>query len=324
MRTAIGIDIGGTNVQLGLVNTGGELTCKEQFKVADVTDSLFFLNRLFAIITNFLQQSEHPISGIGIGSPGANIKTGHIEKASNLPWNNLSIVPALCTKFGMPVYLTNDANLFAIGEKHYGKAGDLNDFAVLTLGTGVGGGFYSSGTLLQGRDGLAGEVGHVTVERDGRMCACGRKGCLERYVSASGVVVTTNELILGSHIPSILRTEEKLTAELVANAAINGDELAGRVFELTGEVLGRALADLVAYLNPEAIFLAGGLAKAGDLLFLPTVRSFKQSLLDIYPSEILITSSSIHEDHAGVMGAAALVWDANTYFKQIKSPITEL
>ena len=325
MKAAIGIDIGGTNVRVGLVLELGEVIHQSRIEVATHTEGELFLNQLIRTVHEFLAFSEDlKILGIGIGSPGANIEEGIIERASNLPWKRLPIVERLSSHFDLPVFLTNDANLFAIAEKGYGHASQMTDFLAVTLGTGVGGGVYASDQLVTGANGLAGEVGHVIYERNGRSCKCGRQGCLERYVSASGVVETAKEYILAKEYPSELYgvPEHLISAQLVADSAKDGDVLAMKVFQETGKILGEALADFVAVLNPEAIFLSGGLSNSGDLLLKPTRASFSKSLLSIYPNEPAIRTSAIPDNDAGVLGASALVWE---YSKKLnESSLTEI
>lgn len=325
MKAAVGIDIGGTNIKMALVSPKGKLLKTSQLPVKScLTETRLFseLRNTLSTLTDGLSGLE--LTGIGIGSPGANIKEGVIEKASNLPWEKLPVVEFLNQTFDVPTYLINDANLFAVGEKVFGAARHLNDFVVITLGTGVGAGIYSNGSLQQGRDGLAGEFGHVIIKPNGRACHCGRNGCLERYTSASGLVLSCRKILdKNPHIPSTLKKlpKQQLTAIQIMNAACAGDTVALNAFRNTGKILGRALADLAAYLNPEVIFLAGGLSKAGHYLFEPTIKSFNKNLLNIYPKAIPVKSGSIPDDQAGVLGAAALVWEAQGQLERINPSV---
>lgn len=305
MSAAIGIDIGGTNARVGLVSESGEVLRQKRLKVAAFPEATMFLNALTQTISEVA--AAETILGIGVGAPAANSKRGVIEKASNLPWQELPIVAALSAAFRVPVRLTNDANLFAIGEGIFGNAKEMTDFVVVTLGTGVGAGIFSNGQLVEGKDGLAGEVGHTIYERNGRPCLCGRQGCLERYASVSGLMLTVSQLLAENKLSTSLKNES-LTAEQVALAASQGDALAQRAFDLTGQALGESLADVVACLNPEAMFLAGGLTNAGVLILEPTRRSFQRSLLAIYPRTIPLLPSALPEAHAGILGAAALAF----------------
>ncbi len=317
MNAAIGIDIGGTNVQVALVREDGRVLDQHRLDVASVTDTDHFLTHIFSIIQRFQAvDSNLELIGIGVGSPGANTHTGTIEKAANLPWKTVPIVSFLQSKLDLPVFLTNDANLFAIGEKVFGRAKGMEDFLVITLGTGVGAGIYTNGHLLSGKDGLAGEVGHTIYQRNGRPCKCGKQGCLEQYTSATGFLLTVRQLLKENKLETTLSPDQLFTAEEVAKAALQGDRLALRAFELTGQILGEALADLAACLNPEAIFISGGLTKAGELILEPTSLSFQSNLLAIYPRPIPLLKGSLPEDTAGVLGAAALVWEFNYSSKQ--------
>ena len=249
------------------------------------------------------------LAGIGIGAANGNYFSGCIENAANLPWKGVvKIVEAFEKQFGVPVFLTNDANAAAIGEMVYGGAKGMTDFIEITLGTGLGSGIVTSGKMLYGHDGFAGECGHVIVERGGRDCGCGRKGCLETYVSATGVVRTATELLAKRNIDSELRSipNSELTALKVSQAANRGDAIAKEVFEFTGEMLGRALADFVAITSPQAIFLFGGLVKAGEILFEPVRRAMEANMLNIFKNKVQVLPSQLGDD-AAILGSAALV-----------------
>lgn len=321
MNVAVGIDIGGTSVTVALVDRQGGVVCSERIPVKSIGTIDLFTQILTDCIEKLRTSHQIELIGIGIGSPGANIHRGVIEKTANLPWENVPVVEILRLRFQVPVFLTNDANLFALGEKAFGGASALEDFVVVTLGTGVGAGIYCGGALLLGRDGLGGEIGHVIIEKDGRSCGCGRRGCLERYVSAGGLVQTAREMLDSDSEPSLLHVlpADEMDAGLISEAAASGDKVALEIFNYTGELLGKSLADLVTYLNPEAIFLGGGLAQAGPVLFEPTIRSFEAHLLGIYSRPIPIMPCAIPGDQAGVIGAAALVWSHLTPSEQIET-----
>jgi glucokinase len=212
--------------------------------------------------------------------------------------------------FDVPVFLTNDANAAAIGEMIFGGAKNMNDFIVITLGTGLGSGIVANGKLVYGHDGFAGELGHTTVNYNGRQCGCGKKGCLETYASATGIKRTIFKLLADSLEPSELRSVcfNDLTAEMITKAAKKGDKIALDAFEYTGSILGRKLAESVAYTSPEAIFLFGGLAKAEDFILEPTRRHMEANLLPIYKTKIKVVLSGMTEVNAAVMGSAALAW----------------
>ena len=247
-----------------------------------------------------------------VGAPNGNYYKGTIEFAPNLPWKGVIPLAALFEdKLGIPTALTNDANAAAIGEMTYGAARGLRDFIMITLGTGVGSGIVVNGQLVYGHDGFAGELGHVIVERDGRICGCGRKGCLETYCSATGVARTAREFLVARSEPSLLREipAEEIVSKDVYDAAIKGDKLALEIFEYTGNILGRALADFIAFSSPEAIILFGGLAKSGDLIMKPIQKAMDENVLKIYAGKTKLLLSQLKDADAAVLGASALGWE---------------
>lgn len=310
MKLSVGIDIGGTNTAFGLVDESGRIVARGNISTRNNADFQDYVNQVSDGIRQLLGQTNGAeLSGIGIGAANGNYFSGCIENAANLPWKGLvKIVEAFKNQFGVPVFLTNDANAAAIGEMVYGGAKGMTDFIEITLGTGLGSGIVTGGKMLYGHDGFAGECGHVIVERGGRDCGCGRKGCLETYVSATGVVRTATELLAKRNINSELRSipNSELTALKVSQAAARGDSIAREVFEFTGEMLGRALADFVAITSPQAIFLFGGLAKAGEILFEPTRRAMEANMLNIFKNKTQVLPSQLG-DNAAILGASALV-----------------
>ena len=253
------------------------------------------------------------IKGIGAGCPNGNYYTGNIEFAPNLPWKG--IVPfadKLADAFGVPAVITNDANAAAVGEMTYGAARGMKNFIMITLGTGVGSGIVIDGKIVYGHDGFAGELGHVNVVRDnGRLCGCGRTGCLEAYTSATGVARSAREILEKSTAKSLLRNipTETITSKDVFDAAAAGDEVAKEIFNYTGKILGEAFADFVAFSAPEAIVLFGGLAKAGDLILNPVVENMEKNLLNIWKGKVKILFSTLKDADAAVLGASALAWE---------------
>ncbi|MBO7144936.1 MAG: ROK family protein [Salinivirgaceae bacterium] len=310
MKLSAGIDIGGTNSAFGLVDDNGKIVARGNISTRNNSDFQDYANQVSDGIRQLLGQiNGAELSGIGIGAANGNYFSGCIENAANLPWKGLvKIVEAFKNQFGVPVFLTNDANAAAIGEMVYGGAKEMTDFIEITLGTGLGSGIVTGGKMLYGHDGFAGECGHVIVERGGRDCGCGRKGCLETYVSATGVVRTATELLAKRNIDSELRSipNTELTALKVSQAANRGDAIAKEVFEFTGEMLGRALADFVAITSPQAIFLFGGLAKAGEILFEPVRHSMEANMLNIFKNKTQVLPSQLGDD-AAILGSAALV-----------------
>ena len=311
----IGIDVGGTNTVAGIVNKRGEIVASSSIKTSKHEDIEDYMIELSALIHALLEQngiSKSQIRGIGVGAPCANYHTGCIEAAANLRWKGvIPFAKLLETRVGIPVTLTNDANAAAIGEMMYGAARGMKDFILITLGTGVGSGIVSNGQLVCGHDGFAGELGHVTIRRDGRSCGCGRSGCLETYTSATGVMRTAQELLEKSSDHSMLRNipVTEITSKDVFDAAIAGDQMAIDIFEHTGEILGEAFADFVAFSSPEAIILFGGLSKAGDIIMKPIRTSMEKNLVSIYQNKVKLLFSELPENDAAILGASALGWE---------------
>lgn len=307
---SIGIDLGGTNTSVGLVNRNGTVNEQITFNTA-TPDPNQWVDRIIDNINSMLSKhkAENKIAGIGIGAPCANILTGSIEAATDLPWPSpIPLVEMVRSKTRYPVKITNDANAAAIGEMIYGEAKHLKNFIVLTLGTGVGAGVVVDGHLLSGKNGFAGELGHVTFPfAVGRSCGCGREGCLQTIASAKGIIATTKKFLEEKTSDSLLRNipVDDLTSKKVAEAALIGDSIAKDVFEFTGNCLGKAIAEFAAFTDPEKIILFGGVSKAGDLLLRPLRRSFSENVLHLYKNTDIVVSS-IPESQAAVLGAAAL------------------
>lgn len=312
----IGIDVGGTNTVVGIVDKRGQILCSGSLKTAKHANVEDYLDELSQIIEDVIKDiaAKDEIKGIGAGTPNGNYFTGSIEFAPNLRWKGvIPFAQMLEDRVGIPVALTNDANAAAIGEMTYGAARGMKDFIVITLGTGVGSGIVVNGQMVYGHDGFAGELGHVIMRRtNGRMCGCGRAGCLEAYTSATGVARTAREYLeLKQDAQTLLRNIpiDDINSKDVFDAAIAGDEMAKEIFRFTGEMLGEAFADFVAFSSPEAIILFGGLAKAGDLIMNPIRESMERNLLSIFKNKVKLIFSELKESDAAVLGASALGWE---------------
>ena len=310
----VGIDIGGTNTVFGIVDARGTIIASGavktqvyptvQEKAAEECKNILPLNIENAAV--------YKINGIVIGAPNGNYYTGTIEFAPNLPWKGvLPLASMFEERLGIPTALTNDANAAAVGEMTYGAARGMKDFIMITLGTGVGSGIVINGQVVYGHDGFAGELGHVIVRRDGRICGCGRKGCLETYCSATGVARTAREFLAARTDASLLRNipAESIVSKDVYDAAVQGDKLAQEIFEFTGNILGEALADAIAFSSPEAIILFGGLAKSGDYIMKPITKAMENNLLNIYKGKTKLLVSELKDSDAAVLGASALAWE---------------
>jgi len=312
-QVVLGIDIGGTNTVFGLVDEKGKCYLKNQIPTEAQLSADFLFSRLFdSFNAEFEQiQTDFELVGIGLGAPSANIFKGTIESPSNFNWGHVDAVNLIQKYYDLPVLVTNDANIAAIGEMMYGAAQNINNFILITLGTGLGSGIVVDGNIVYGKDGFAGEIGHTIIEENGRSCNCGRKGCLETYVSASGICRTVFELLSLYNDNSVFRkySFNSLTSKHIQQAALEGDKIANLAFEITGAKLGMALANSIAHLSPEAIILFGGLALSGDLIINPTKIHLEKNLLPIYKGTVKILSSSLMEsENAAILGAAALIW----------------
>lgn len=313
----IGLDLGGTNSVFGIVDQRGEIKVTTAIKTQgyeNVEDYVKASVDALQVIIDQVGGIEN-IKAMGIGAPNGNFYKGTIEYAPNLTWGHDCIVPLaelFSEALGIPVALTNDANAAAIGEMTYGVARGMKNFIMLTLGTGVGSGIVLNGQMIYGSDGFAGELGHVIMRRDnGRLCGCGRKGCLEAYCSATGVARTAREMLSTTDRPSILREmdPEKITSLDVSIAAGKGDQLAKDVYEFTGNMLGEACADFATFASPEAFVFFGGMAKAGDLLFDPIKRSYDEHVMPIFRGKAQFLVSSLDGASAAVLGASAIGWE---------------
>lgn len=295
-KVSAGIDIGGTNTVFGWVESNGNFLWRGSLKTKEYIDPKDLVQ---TVSTELLANlGEHEAVGIGIGAPNGNYYKGTVEFAPNLDWPK--VVPLkeyFHDYFDMPVVVTNDANATALGEMVYGSAKGVKNFIMVTLGTGLGSGIVSNGQLVYGQDAFAGELGHVIIEQDGRACGCGRKGCLETYASATAISKTAKEL-----------TNKDYTSAEIFEAAKNGQKWALEAFDFTAKKLGLALANAVAMTSPRSIYLFGGLAQAGDILFKPTKHYMEDNLLSIYKDKVQILPSSLDGADAAILGASALVW----------------
>lgn len=312
----VGIDIGGTNTVFGIVDARGNVIASSSIKTGKHPDVNDYIDELKTALNTLIVNNDavDKIAGIGVGAPNANYYTGCIEMAPNLPWKDrIPMAELLREAFGVPVAITNDANAAAIGEMTYGVARGMKDFIMITLGTGVGSGIVVNGQLVYGHDGFAGELGHVVVKpNNGRMCGCGRTGCLEAYCSATGVARTAREFLELRTEPSRLREipVEEITSKDVYDAAMLGDKLAKEIFDYTGEIMGRAFCNFVCFSSPEAIVLFGGLARSGELLMKPIRKAMERNMLNIFKGKTKLLLSELKEGDAAVLGASALGWEA--------------
>jgi glucokinase len=310
----VGIDIGGTNTKYGIVDRKGNVLHQGNIPTTEYDEFQAYFDGMADALRSGIQElpTDSRIVGIGIGAANGNYYTGNIERATNLKWKGvLPLASMFKEEFDVPCILTNDANAAAVGEMIYGNAKNMKDFVVITLGTGLGSGFVCGGVLLNGHHGIAGEVGHTSVNPNGRYCNCGKRGCLETYVSATGIKRTVYKLLADHLEPSELRgiSFEDLNTKMISEAANRGDVVACEAFEYTGRILGMKLAETAVHTDPEAIFLFGGLAMAGDLIFRPTIKHMEANLMPLFRGKIKVLPSAMQNQAAPILGASSLVWD---------------
>ena len=313
----IGLDLGGTNSVFGIVDSRGEIKATTAIKTQGYSDVKDYVQASVDALEVIIEEvgGIETIEAMGIGAPNGNYYQGTIEFAPNLEWGHNTVVPLaklFSEALGVPVALTNDANAAAIGEMIYGVARGMKNFIVITLGTGVGSGIVINGQVVYGCDGFAGELGHTIIRRDnGRLCGCGRHGCLEAYCSATGVARTARELLQTRKDRSLLReyNPEDITSLEVSIAAGKGDALAKEIYEFTGSLLGEACADFAAFASPEAFIFFGGLTKAGDLIMDPIKRSYDEHVLPIFRGKAKFLVSGLNGASAAVLGASAVGWE---------------
>lgn len=312
----IGVDVGGQSAKCGIVDMMGTVLKQTVMRSENYTDAQQYVDDLAATLKQIIKDADVAgrIRGIGMGVPNGNYYTGEIENAVNLKWVNKSKV-----KFadmlqkamgGIPVKLTNDANAAALGEMTYGVAKGMKDFIMITLGTGVGSGIVINGQVVYGHDGFAGELGHTTLVRhNGRLCNCGKTGCLETYCSALGIARTAREWLEMTDEPSLLRNYEEISAKDVKDAADEGDNLAKKIFDYTGTLLGEAFADFIEFSAPEAIILFGGVARNREYLDEPIKKSMNANVLPLWRNKVKLLYTALKESDAAILGASALAWE---------------
>ena len=318
MKYSIGIDIGGTNTCFGLVNENAEIIYQSAIKTKNFPVLEDYLTILVKQIKDLIAHCPEPenILGVGIGAPNGNFYKGSIELAPNLPFKgiipmkNMLEMLLLNEGWNLKVVLTNDANAAGIGEMIYGGAKGINDFILITLGTGVGSAIVSNGKMIYGHDGFAGEVGHTIVQIDGRECGCGRKGCLETYSSATGIRRTALKLLQKDMTPSLLRelNQDEINGYTICEAARKNDALALQCIDLTAKMLAIGLANAVAITSPQKIIFSGGLSQAGDLLLNPVRKYLEENLYPVFRGKIVVEQSALKENETAILGAAALTY----------------
>lgn len=314
-QLVVGIDIGGQTSKLGVVDARGTVLAQTVIRTDTYSDVEPYIAELADAVKKIIAEAgaEGNVRGIGVGAPNGNYYTGSIENAVNIKWGNgktIAFAEKLSEALGLPVALTNDANAAAVGEMAYGAARGMKNFIMITLGTGVGSGIVINGDVVYGHDGYAGELGHVAaVRHNGRLCSCGKTGCLEAYCSATGVARTAREWLELTEEPSTLRSVDNITSRDVYEAAKDGDALALRIFDFTGKMLGECCSDFVAFSAPEAIVFFGGLARAKEFLAKPIEDAMNANVLPLWKNKVRVVFSQLKESDAAILGASALAWE---------------
>ena len=310
----LGLDMGGTNSVLGVVDARGHVLGRTSIKTQAYRDINDYVNALYEEAQKIIEPlgGMEMVRGIGAGVPNGNFYTGYIQEAMNLPWQTVPFAKLVSERFGLPCRITNDANAAAMGEMTYGAAKGMKNFIMITLGTGVGSGIVIDGNVVYGHDGFAGELGHTTAVRgeNARPCNCGKIGCLEAYASATGVARTAKEILTSTTKDTLLRQldVDNITSKDVYDAAEQGDEVAKEIFDFTGTILGQQLADFIAFSAPEAIVLFGGLTKSGDWIKRPIEEAMNNNVLPLWKNKVKVLFSDLKEADAAVLGASALAW----------------
>jgi len=319
VKISVGIDIGGRNTAFGIVDKQKNILYKSSIPTGAQDGPESFIERLSSAISGIIEKefNSYTLDGVGIAAPGANNVTGTLESAANIKWGKINLPAELGKIFGVPTAIMNDANAAALGEKYFGVAKGMKNFVVLTLGTGLGSGIVIDGHVIYGENGFAGEYGHIIMQPGGRLCGCGRKGCLEAYTSASGICKTAAELLKNSDENSQLRSIpfEEFSTKKLYDLAVAGDVIAGRAFDEAGKILGLAIANITITLDPEAVILAGGVMKAGDLLMKPVAKYFDENYLALCSNKTKILKSNFTEGEGAFLGASCLV-DEEMQIKQ--------
>lgn len=310
-----GIDIGGTNIIFGLVDESGSVIAEDRLKTVDYPEIGQYVSAQAEAVSRLLAENPgYRLKGLGVGAPNANYHKGTIELAPNLAWKGIvPIADYLKEKTGVPVWITNDANAAAMGEMIFGGARGMKDFIIFTLGTGLGSGIVINGQLVYGHTGFAGELGHTVLVQNGRECGCSRRGCAETYASASGLVRTVFHLMSEIKDESVLRNlpPSEVTSKRIVEEAEKGDRIALEAINYTARMLGMSIINAIVFSSPEAVFLFGGLVKAGELLLAPVRKYVDDNVMPIFRGTVKILPSGISESNAAVLGAAALAWNAH-------------
>ena len=311
-KYSLGIDIGGTNTVFGLVDSNGHIIKKDSILTNSNNPPGLLFENIFNIINNWEIELDNSdlVRDIGVGVPNGNYFTGMVVSPPNLgkDWDELNLCSLIKTYKDVPVSITNDANAAALGEKYYGVAKSMNDVVFITLGTGLGSGIIVNNNMVYGHDGFAGELGHLSIDPGGRECGCGRRGCLEMYVSAKGLNYTVREYRQKYPDNKFLQSidHQNVDGKLFDNAFDNGEKIVIDIYKYTGHMLGIGLAQIATILSPEAFVFYGGLSNAKHRILDFAKDSMNDSLLSFQKNKIKILLSELSDGAAGILGASCL------------------
>ena len=314
-KKLIGVDLGGTTIKFAILTDKGEIQQKWSIETNILSDGQLIIPDIIDSINHHIDMygmSVDQFDGIGLGSPGTiNHEKGTIKGAFNLNWTN-EVYPVRDIEkgTGLPVVIENDANVAALGERWQGAGNNANDVVFVTLGTGVGGGIIANGKLIQGQNGAAGEIGHVTVDPNGFMCTCGKRGCLETIASATGIVRVArdraSEYAGNSELKAMLDDGQDISAKDVFDLAKKDDDLALMVVDYVCDSLGFVLGNIANTLNPKFVVIGGGVSAAGDFLLNKVDKAMRKNEFATIKDSTELRLASLGNG-AGVIGAASLI-----------------
>ena len=312
----VGVDISLERTSIGIVDIRGEIIATCYFTTANHPVIGDYLAVLCEHIQQLVEQNGgfESVRSVGICVPSGNFRTSSIENPPNLPWKGvIPLAAMLRDRLGLAVALANDAHAKALGEQTFGAAHGMRDFAIVSIGHGLGSCFFSNGVPHLGYDGFAGEVGHTCFVPNGRQCGCGKKGCLEAYVAANGIIQNAKDIMAERSEPSKMREVEVLTPHIIHEFCEMGDELAIETFRRTGYYLGLGLAGYASILNPEAIVFTGGIAQAGKWLLEPANQTFEEHIFHNIQGRVKFVVSNLENRTRNMLGASVLAWDVKEY-----------
>lgn len=309
-KQIIGIDVGGTSVKIGLLSYEGQIMEKWEIPTNTENNGAVISDDVWRSISDKLKKLNigvESIMGIGVGAPGfIDGDTGFIYEAVNIGWKNYAFADDLKSRSGLPVFVENDANIAAVGENWLGAGKNAKNMIAITLGTGVGGGIIVNGEILSGENGMAGEIGHITIDPDGYQCNCGKKGCLETIVSATGIVRQAMEKIEKNEQGMLLSQYEKygkVTAKDVFEFAEKGDAASKEIVRNTADILGSFIANMGVIVNPKKVLIGGGVSQAGKQFLTQIEEAFQKHALPRVLEACQLGIAELGND-AGIIGGA--------------------